>query len=358
VTRGKGQRIGVLTSGGDAPGLNAVIRAVVKAATNLGWEVLGIEDGFEGLLGEKSYRVLGSQDVQGLLPRGGTILRTTNKGHFGGARNPNLAPAEDPYYQAVQAIKELGLRALITIGGEGTQRISLELYKMGAPVIGVPKTIDNDLAGTDRTFGFDTALQVATDAIDRLHTTAASHNRVMVLEVMGRHTGWIALHAGLAGGSDVILIPEIPFDIEYVANKVRDREGRGSNFSIVVVAEGARPVGGTEMYTTGGRLGGVGLWVGDKLAELTGKDTRVVVLGHIQRGGTPSPYDRLLSTRYGSAAVGAAARGIFGEMVALRAQEIVTVPLEEATGHLKTVRPHSDLVLCGRSLGVSFGDEP
>ncbi len=350
------QRIGVLTSGGDAPGLNAVIRAVVKSASRLDWEVLGIEDGFEGLLGEKAYRVLTNYDVQGLLPRGGTILRTTNKGHFG-PRRGDLPPEEDPYLQAVQAIKDLGLKGLITIGGEGTQRITLELYKLGAPVVGVPKTIDNDLAGTDRTFGFDTALQVATDAIDRLHTTAASHNRVMVLEVMGRHTGWIALHAGLAGGADMILIPEIPFDIEIVAESVRKREASGSSFSIVVVAEGARPRGGTEMYVADGRLGGVGQWVGQRLEELTGKETRVVVLGHVQRGGSPSPYDRLLSTRYGTAAVKAVAEGVFGEMVALRAQEITTVPLAEATGHLKTVRPHSDLVLSARSLGVSFGDE-
>ncbi|NTW04027.1 MAG: ATP-dependent 6-phosphofructokinase, partial [Oscillochloris sp.] len=232
------------------------------------------------------------------------------------------------------------------------------LYKLGAPIIGVPKTIDNDLAGTDRTFGFDTALQVATDAIDRLHTTAASHNRVMVLEVMGRHTGWIALHAGLAGGTDAILIPEIPFNIEYVANKIQQREQNGSTFSIIVVAEGARPMGGTEMYIADGRLGGIGHWVGEQIQRLTEKDTRVVVLGHLQRGGSPSPYDRLLSTRYGAAAINAIDQGIFGEMVAIRAQEIVTVPLAEACGHLKTVRPHSDLVLCGRVLGISFGDEP
>lgn len=351
------RRIGVLTSGGDAPGLNAVIRAVVKSASGLGLEVLGIEYGFEGLLGERSYRVLTNADVQGLLPRGGTILRTTNKGHFGGPRRTDLPPEEDPYLEAMNSIRELGLHGLITIGGEGTQRIAMELYKLGAPVIGVPKTIDNDLAGTDRTFGFDTSLQVATDAIDRLHTTAASHNRVMVLEVMGRHTGWIALHAGLAGGSDIILIPEIPFDIESVARKVREREATGSTFSIVVVAEGARPRGGTEMYIADGRLGGVGHWVGATLERLTGKETRVVVLGHLQRGGSPSPYDRLLSTRYGAAAVKAAVEGVYGEMVALRAQEIVTVPLAEATGHLKTVRPHSDLVLAARSLGVSFGDE-
>lgn len=351
------RRVGVLTSGGDAPGLNAVIRAVVKAASGLGWEVLGIEYGFEGLLGERSYRLLTNADVQGLLPRGGTILRTTNKGHFG-PRNTALSPDEDPYQLAVASINELGLDGLITIGGEGTQRIALELYKLGAPVIGVPKTIDNDLAGTDRTFGFDTALQVATDAIDRLHTTAASHNRVMVLEVMGRHTGWIALHSGLAGGTDVILIPEIPFNIEYVANKIRQREQNGSTFSIIVAAEGARPVGGSEMYIADGRLGGIGYWVGEQIQKLTEKDTRVVVLGHIQRGGSPSPYDRLLSTRYGAAAVNAISQGIFGEIVSLRSEEIVTVPLAEACGHLKTVRTHSDLVLGARALGVSFGDTP
>jgi 6-phosphofructokinase 1 len=357
MTTGKRRRIGVLTSGGDAPGLNAVIRAVVKAASGHGFDVLGIEYGFEGLLGERSYRVLTNADVQGLLPRGGTILRTTNKGHFG-PRNMALSSAEDPYQLAVESIRDLDLSGLITIGGEGTQRISLELYKLGAPIIGVPKTIDNDLAGTDRTFGFDTALQVATDAIDRLHTTAASHNRVMVLEVMGRHTGWIALHAGLAGGSDAILIPEIPFNIEYVANKIREREQHGSTFSIIVVAEGARPMGGSEMYIADGRLGGVGHWIGTQIQRLTEKDTRVVVLGHLQRGGSPSPYDRLLSTRYGAAAVSALAQNIFGEMVALRADEIVTVPLAEACGHLKTVRLHSDLVLCARALGVAFGDEP
>src|SRR5215216_6681065 len=222
----KGRRIGVLTSGGDAPGLNAVIRAVVKTANGLGYEVLGIENGFEGLLGELKYRVLTGADVRGLLPLGGTILHTTNKGHFGGTE-------ADPYAEALATIERLGLQGLITIGGEGTQSIAMELSRMGAPIVGVPKTIDNDLAGTDRTFGFDTALHVATDAIDRLHTTAASHDRVMVLEVMGRNAGWIALHSGIAGGSDVILIPEIPFDIERVAEKVHDRESGGSQFSIV-----------------------------------------------------------------------------------------------------------------------------
>ena len=348
------QRIGVLTSGGDAPGLNAVLRAVVKTANGLGYEVLGIEDGFEGLMGGTKYRVLTSQDVRGLLPMGGTILRTTNKGHFGGKRV--VGAENDPYLEAAGNIERLGLRGLITIGGEGTQAIAIEFSKLGVSIIGVPKTIDNDLPGTDRTFGFDTALQVATDAIDRLHTTAASHERVMILEVMGRHVGWIALHAGIAGGADVILIPEIPFDTQIIADKILERERTGSSFSILVVSEGAHPKGSQPIYANAGRLGGVGFMLTESLAELTGKDCRCVVLGHLQRGGTPTPYDRLLSTRYGAAAVNAIHNGLSGEMVALRAQEIVTVPLEEATGHLKTVRPHNDLIRTARGLGVSFGD--
>lgn len=348
------RRIGVLTSGGDAPGLNAVVRAVVKTADSRGYEVFGIEDGFEGLLGEPRYRVLTTADVRGLLPMGGTILGTTNKGHFGG---PRVVGAEhDPYTEACENIQRMGLSGLITIGGEGTQTIAREFSKLGAPVVGVPKTIDNDLPGTDRTFGFDTALQVATDAIDRLHTTAASHNRIMVVEVMGRHVGWIALHSGIAGGADVILIPEIPFDMNKIAEKVIERERSGNTFCIVVVAEGAAPRGGAAIYGQDGRLGGVGQYVTDHLARITGKDARSVVLGHLQRGGSPTPYDRILSTRFGAAAVNAIHDGITGEMVALRAQDIITVPLEEATGHIKTVRPHSDLVRTARSLGVAFGD--
>ena len=349
------RRIGVLTSGGDAPGLNAVIRAVVKAATTFHIEVLGIEDGYEGLLGVPNYRVLSSKDVRGLLPQGGTILGTTNKGHFNPGVDP-MAP-DSPHHQAAATVRELGLMGLITIGGEGTQGIALDLYKLGIPVVGVPKTIDNDLAGTDRTFGFDTALLVATDAIDRLHTTAASHNRIMVLEVMGRHAGWIALHSGMAGGADVILIPEIPFSLEKIANKVRDREDGGSRFSIVVVAEGAMPAGGQAMYTSGNRLGGIGQFVTAQLEALTGKDSRTVVLGHVQRGGSPTPYDRLLATRFGAAAVAAIVNRRFGEMVSLKAQEITTVPLAEACGALKTVPVNSDLMLAARSLGISFGDE-
>lgn len=351
----KRRRLGVLTSGGDAPGLNAVVRAVVKTAQSLGFEVLGIEDGFEGLIGTPRYKVLTVNDVRGLLPMGGTILRTTNRGHFRGPRTPGMEL--DPYAEACEKIDQLELAGLITIGGEGTMSIAYQLSQMGAPIMGVPKTIDNDLPGTDRTFGFDTALQVATDAIDRLHTTAASHNRVMILEVMGRHTGWIALHSGIAGGADVILIPEIPFDVELIAAKVVERERAGNTFCIMVVAEGATPKGGRAMYQAEGRLGGVGMYVSEQIGKLAEKDCRCVVLGHLQRGGSPTPYDRILATRFGAAAVNAITDGITGEMVALRAQDIITVPLVEVTGHIKLVRPHSDLVRTARSLGVIFGNE-
>jgi len=348
------KRIAMLTSGGDAPGLNAVIRAAVKSGESLGYEMLGIEDGFEGLIGTPRYRVLTDVDVKELLNRGGTILRTTNRGHFNGPRV--VGQPDDPYLQAYNNIMAMGLTGLITIGGEGTQTIALELANMGAPVIGVPKTIDNDLAGTDRTFGFDTALQVATDALDRLHTTAASHNRVMVLEVMGRHVGWIALHCGIGGGADVILIPEIPFDINKIADHVVARDKAGNQFTMVVVAEGAFPRGGKPIYGDNGRLGGVGQMVAEQIQALTGKESRCVVLGHLQRGGTPTPYDRILSTRFGAAAVRALHEGITGEMVALSAQDITTVPMIEAVSHLKTIRPHSDLVRTARGVGTILGD--
>jgi 6-phosphofructokinase 1 len=344
----------MLTSGGDAPGLNAVIRAAVKSGEALGYEMLGIEDGFEGLIGTPRYRVLNDSDVKELLNRGGTILRTTNRGHFNGPRV--VGAVDDPYLAAYNNIIAMGLTGLITIGGEGTQTIALELANMGAPVIGVPKTIDNDLAGTDRTFGFDTALQVATDALDRLHTTAASHNRVMVLEVMGRHVGWIALHCGIGGGADVILIPEIPFDINKIAEHVIARDKAGNQFTMIVAAEGAFPRGGKPIYGDNGRLGGVGQMVAEQLQALTGKESRCVVLGHLQRGGTPTPYDRILSTRFGAAAVRAIHDGITGEMVALRAQDITTVPMIEAVSHLKTIRPHSDLVRTAKGVGTIFGD--
>ena len=350
----KKRRIAMLTSGGDAPGLNAVIRAAVKMGESLGYEMLGIEDGFEGLIATPRYRILTDFDVRDLLARGGTILRSTNRGHFNGPRV--VGAVDDPYLEAYTNIMQMELAGLITIGGEGTQTIAMELSKMGAPVIGVPKTIDNDLAGTDRTFGFDTALQVASEALDRLQTTAASHNRVMVLEVMGRHAGWIALHCGISGGADVILIPEIPFDINVIAEHVTNREHAGLTSSIVVVAEGAFPKGAKPIYAGDGRLGGVGQMVAEQLQALTGKESRCVVLGHLQRGGTPTPYDRILSTRFGAAAVRALHDGITGEMVALSAQDITTVPMAEAVSHLKTIRPHSDLVRTAKGIGIAFGD--
>ena len=350
--------IGILTGGGDAPGLNAVIRAVVKTATcEYGIRVIGIEDGFEGLLGATRTRLLSASDVRGLLPRGGTILGTRNRGAFvERACEGTDRDVESVYQEAITNMKIVGIDALVVLGGEGTLTIAAEFDKRGVPVCGVPKTIDNDLACTELTFGFVTALDIATEALDRLHTTAESHDRVMILEVMGRHAGWIALHSGIAGGADVILIPEIPFDMQKVADKVMGRESGGSSFSIIVIAEGAVPKGGTAFYMAPGRLGGVGTAVNEQLGEMTGKDCRCVVLGHLQRGGSPTPADRLLATRYGAAAVTALNDGITGEMVALRAQDIITVPLESVIGHLKTVRPHNDLIRTARGLGVGFGD--
>src|SRR5215470_9873387 len=279
--------IGILTGGGDAPGLNAVIRAVVKTATcEHGMRVIGIEDGFEGLLGATKTRLLSPSEVRGLLPRGGTILGTRNRGFFiERAREGGKRSVEAVYEEALSNMRVLGIDALVVLGGEGTLTIAEEFAKRGIPVCGVPKTIDNDLACTELTFGFVTALDIATEALDRLHTTAESHDRVMVLEVMGRHAGWIALHSGIAGGSDVILIPEIPYDIQKVADKIMEREKSGSTFSIVVVAEGATPRGGSAFYMAPGRLGGVGFTITEQLGQITGKDCRCVVLGHLQRGG-------------------------------------------------------------------------
>ena len=353
------RRIGVLTSGGDAPGLNAVIRAVVKTAeVEYGWKVFGIEVGFEGLLTPPRGSNCGREQVRGLLPRGGTILGSTNKGHFSTTMVDGV-PQRDPapYREVAQNMRRLGMDALVVIGGEGSQGIASDFGKYGIRAVGVPKTIDNDLYGSDRTFGFDTALYVATEAIDRLHTTAASHDRVMVLEVMGRHAGWIALHAGIGGGADIILIPEIPFNMDAVAAKVLAREYQGSKFSIIVVAEGAMKKGGSELYVEGSRLGGMGVHVADEVARLTGKDARVVVLGHLQRGGAPTPYDRVLATRFGSAAVRELANGNFGQIVVLKGGEIGTIAMEVAAGKVKTVPPDSEQITCARALGIAFGDE-
>jgi 6-phosphofructokinase 1 len=354
--------IGLLTGGGDAPGLNAVIRAVVKTAVGVyNLKVVGVEDGFEGLLTETKARELKPEDVRGLLPRGGTVLGTRNRGRFVVHDTGGDVKPDESYREAIANIERLGIDGLIVVGGEGSLGIAQEFDARGVPVIGVPKTIDNDLACTELTFGFVTALDIATEALDRLHTTAASHDRVMVLEVMGRHTGWIALHSGIAGGADVILIPEIPFTVEAVAEKVYERERCDRQFSIVVVAEGSAPVGGQEIYQDAGdrdhapRLGGVGNYVAREIERLTGKESRCVVLGHLQRGGSPNAFDRMLATNYGSCAVHALMRGEHGKMVALRAADIITVPLSKAVADVKTVPVGSQLIHTARDVGISFG---
>jgi len=355
--------IGILTGGGDAPGLNAVIRAVVKTATcEHGMRVIGIEDGFEGLLDATRTRLLSSSDVRGLLPRGGTILGTRNKGNFvERACEGKPRDVESVYQEAISNMKIVGIDALVVLGGEGTLTIANEFAKRGVPVCGVPKTIDNDLACTELTFGFVTALDIATEALDRLHTTAESHDRVMILEVMGRHAGWIALHSGIAGGADVILIPEIPFSLDVVAEKIRARDVSGSNFSIIVVAEGALEIGHDLVYQDKGdalhapRLGGIGQHLQQDLEKATGRETRCVVLGHLQRGGRPNAFDRMLATNFGSSAVRALSRGESGVMVALQAGDVITVPLTEAIKGIKTVPPNGQLVRTARDTGISFG---
>jgi 6-phosphofructokinase 1 len=355
--------IGILTGGGDAPGLNAVIRAVVKTAiAEYGMRVIGIEDGFEGLLGETKTRALRPADVRGLLPRGGTILGTRNRGKFveRTAAGVAIKPVE-VYTEAVRNLKKLGIEGLIVLGGEGTLGIAAEFDRFEIPVVGVPKTIDNDLTFTELTFGFVTALDIATEALDRLHTTAESHDRVMILEVMGRNAGWIALHSGIAGGADVILIPEIPFAMQSVADKIRSRDQAGSNFSIIVVAEGATETGRERIYQDQGdaqhaaRLGGIGGHCRMQLEQLTGKETRCVVLGHLQRGGRPNAFDRMLATNYGACAVRALMNGKRGVMVALQAADVVTVPIAEAIARTKTVPPDGQLVRTARDTGISFG---
>ena len=355
--------IGILTGGGDAPGLNAVIRAVVTTATGqYALKVIGIEDGFEGLLGETQTRPLTAADVRGLLPRGGTILGTRNRGKFVERNEEGVVTKPQAVYnEAVENLRRKGIDALIVLGGEGTLAIAAEFDRLGVPVVGVPKTIDNDLACTELTFGFITALDIATDALDRLHTTAESHERVMILEVMGRNAGWIALHSGIAGGADVILIPEIPFTMQSVADRIRARDAAGSNFSIVVAAEGAVETGHELIYQDKGdrqhapRLGGIGAHLQKELEPLTGKETRCVVLGHLQRGGRPNAFDRMLATNYGSCAVRAVAEGKRGVMVALQAGDVITVPISEAIANVKTVPADGQLVRTARDTGISFG---
>jgi 6-phosphofructokinase 1 len=328
-------RIGVLTGGGDCPGLNAVIRAIVrKAIDNYGDEVIGFRDGWRGVL-EDSYIELTIESTRGILPRGGTILGSSRTNVYARGDGPEVARRTCADHQ---------LDGLIAIGGEDTLGVAKRLNDDGLPVIGVPKTIDNDLGATDVTFGFDTALHVASEAIDRLHTTAESHNRILVVEVMGRHAGWIALHSGVAGGADVILIPEIPFDIDEVCGLIRRRHGRGRYFSIVVAAEGAIPKEGTMSLSTGQldefghpRLGGIGQRLEQEIEARTGYETRATVLGHVQRGGTPTAFDRVLATRFGLAAIDAAHNGRWGMMTALRSTNIELVELAEAVAQLRSV---------------------
>ncbi|MFZ5801679.1 MAG: 6-phosphofructokinase [Candidatus Omnitrophota bacterium] len=329
------EKIGILTGGGDCPGLNAVIRGVVRAASPLGWEIIGFRHGWKGII-ENDYMVVDMQSVSGILPRGGTILGTSRT---------NPYKVEGGVEKAKATFAKHNLKALIAIGGEDTLGVANKLCKEGLPVVGVPKTIDNDLNATDYTFGYDTALNIAMDCIDRLHTTAESHNRVIVVEIMGRHAGWITLESGIAGGADVILIPEMPIEIDRVCELIKKRHQRGKSFSIVAVAEGARLK--NEDVTLDSkkdafghvRLGGIGQRIAEMIEEKTGFETRVTVLGHIQRGGSPTAFDRVLGTRFGVKAVDLVRDGKFGQMASLRGRDIVAVPLEEAVGELKTVPP-------------------
>jgi 6-phosphofructokinase 1 len=358
-------RIAISTGGGDAPGLNAVIRAAVLSARTRGWDVLGIKRGYSGLLGEDEVVPLTADTVRGIASQGGTILRTTNRG------SPFAYPIQKPdgtwtevdrSDELVENARNLGIEAIISIGGDGSLKIAAQLAAKGMRVVSVPKTIDNDVAGTVTTFGFDTAVNTAMEAIDKLHTTAESHDRVMVLEVMGRDAGFIALHAGVAGTADVILIPEIEWDIQKVCEKIMSRDAGGKRFSIVVVAEGAKPRGGQESIIGASlpgqerRLGGIAERLGFDIQRLTGKETRSMVLGHLQRGGSPTGYDRLLATRFGAAAVQAVADKRWGTMVALQSPHLVTIPIEEVLRETKRVDPRHDVVQAARMIGISFGD--
>ncbi len=364
------KRIALSTGGGDAPGLNAVIRAVVLSALNRGWECYGIRDGYNGLLLPEQYvngnglLRLTRDSVRGITHLGGTIIGTTNRNdplHFPIRDKDGQVHTVDRTGELAKSILAHQLDALIAIGGDGSLAIANSLAQKGVRVIGVPKTIDNDLDKTEETFGFDTAVAFTTECLDRLHTTAESHGRVMVVEVMGRHAGWIALHAGIAGSADAILIPEIPYDLKKVAEKIRSRDAQGRKFTIVVVAEGAKPHGGESSYIAtevghAARLGGVGEKVAAELSTLVEKDTRAVVLGHLLRGGSPTAFDRLISLRFGAAAVRALAEGQSGIMVALDPPTVNYVPLEEVTRRMKSVPLDCDTVLTARDLGISFGD--
>ncbi len=364
------KRIAICTGGGDAPGLNAVIRATVTAAANRGWECRGIRDGYNGILEPGQYPKGGvvpltREQVRGISHLGGTILGTTNKGdplHYPTRRPDGTLGESDRSDEILSYFKRESIDALVAVGGDGSLTIANALHHKGVRVVGVPKTIDNDLDKTFTTFGFDTAVSFATDCVDRLHSTAQSHQRVMVVEVMGRYAGWIALHTGIAGGAHAVLLPEIPFDLDRVADKVRERDAEGRLYTLVVVAEGAKPHHGQRAVLAPAeighaeRLGGVGYHVAQDLAQRTGKDTRVVVLGHLLRGGSPTSFDRLAALRFGSAAVRALDEGRSGVMVALGYPDINYVNLEEVAGRMKAVPLDCDTLQTGRDLGVCFGD--
>jgi phosphofructokinase-like protein len=355
-------KIGILTSGGDCPGLNAVIRGICRAAYKLGWEVIGFKDGYEGLLPPGDFMILDRKATSGIMHLGGTILGTTNRGHFVAkiAAGERAMIPKKIIDQAKETFNKLGLTALIAIGGDGSLSTALQLYEEGIPVIGVPKTIDNDLEATAMTFGFDSAVACVADAMDRLHTTATSHKRVMVLEVMGRHAGWIALHGGFAGGADVILIPEIPFEYVKVADEVLRREKAGAKSTMIVVSEGASPKEGKQLRhaTASGehRLGGIGEIVGAEVAERTGKEVRTCVLGHLQRGGAPTTLDRILGTRFGIAAVQLVAEKKFGTMVSYQNYLTLDVPISHAVNRLRRIDPEGQMVETARAAEISFGD--
>ena len=355
-------RLGVLTSGGDCPGLNAVLRGVVLAAEKLGWEVIGFRDGFEGLLPPGDYVILDRHKTDGIMALGGTMIGTTNRGHFIAkvGAGDRMVVAADVIEKARGVLKELGVNALIIVGGDGSMTTALQLQEAGINCIGVPKTIDNDLEATAMTFGFDSAVAVVMDALDRLHTTATSHKRVMVVEVMGRHAGWIALHGGIAGGADVILIPEIPFDFEHISNAIRARDAAGDLSSLVVVAEGAKAKDGQQikrdMESGEFRLGGIGDMVAREIAKRTGKETRCCVLGHLQRGGAPTTLDRILGTRFGVKAVQLANEGHFGAMVSYQNYQMRHVPIADAVNRLRLVPPNGEMVQTARDVEICFGD--
>jgi len=357
------RRIAVNTGGGDAPGLNAVIRAVVLAGEEKGWEVYGIDCGYDGLFEDGGVYRLDQTAVRGITHLGGTILGTTNRGsplQWPVKQADGSVTYEDRSADVLRALDDHEIDALVAIGGDGSLSIAHALFQEGLKVVGVPKTIDNDLAATSITFGFQTAVETATDAIDKLHSTAQAHQRVMVIELMGREAGWIALYSGVAGTADVILIPEIPYDINRICEKIEQRYKGHHGFAMVVVAEGARPKDGERYFQQKGqgqvRLGGIGDHVAQEIQDCTGRETRSLVLGHLQRGGSPNPYDRLLCLRFGTAAVNLVRDGAFGCMVALDPPNVLAVPLSQAISRIKTVPLDSDVISTARSLGICLGD--